>query len=71
MAPTYTIDDEKLTISDLVKLQKAGDDLSAQLDVLRKVVVVADGTVDDIPAKHYRAIVRAVLAGVTGDSLGN
>lgn len=71
MAPTYTIDDEKLTISDLVKLQKAGDDLSAQLDVLRKVVVVTDGTVDDIPAKHYRAIVRAVLAGVTGESLGN
>jgi hypothetical protein len=69
--PTYTIDSDKLTIGSLVALQEAGDNLAAQINVLRKIVVVTDGTIEDIPARHYRAIIKAVMQGVTGNDLGN
>jgi hypothetical protein len=66
----YTIDDNKLTIGDLVKLQAGKDDLAITVSILRKCVEVEDGDFEDIPAKHFPAIIKAVLGSLT-PSLGN
>ena len=70
MSHEYTVDDSKLTIGDLVKLQAAKDDLSVTVSILRKCVTVTEGTFEDIPAKHFPAIVKSVL-GSLSPSLGN
>jgi hypothetical protein len=70
MQHEYTVDDTKLTIGDLVKLQAGKDDLAITVSILRKCVTVADGDFEDIPAKHFPAIIKAVLGSLT-PSLGN
>jgi hypothetical protein len=70
MQHEYTVDDSKLTIGDLVKLQAAKDDLAVTVSILRKCVTVADGDFEDIPAKHFPSIIKAVLGSMT-PSLGN
>ena len=70
MQHEYTVDDSKLTIGDLVKLQAGKDDLAITVSILRKCVTVADGDFEDIPAKHFPAIIKAVLGSLT-PSLGN
>jgi hypothetical protein len=70
MQHEYTVDDSKLTIGDLVKLQAAKDDLAVTVSILRKCVTVADGEFEDIPAKHFAAIIKAVLGSMT-PSMGN
>lgn len=66
----YTVDDSKLTIGDLIKLQAGKDDLSVTVSILRKCVTVSDGEFEDIPAKHFPAIIKAVLGQLT-PSMGN
>lgn len=66
----YTVDDSKLTIGDLIKLQAGKDDLSVTVSVLRKCVTVSEGNFEDIPAKHFPAIIKAVLGQLT-PSMGN
>lgn len=70
MSHEYTVDDSKLTIGDLIKLQAGKDDLAVTVSILRKCVTVAEGTFEDIPAKHFPSIVKAVLGSLT-PSLGN
>ncbi|CAB4158746.1 hypothetical protein UFOVP698_30 [uncultured Caudovirales phage] len=70
MQHNYTVDDTKLTIGDLVKLQAAKDDLAVTVSILRKCVEVSEGSFEDIPAKHFPAIVKAVLGSLT-PSMGN
>jgi len=70
MQHEYTVDDSKLTIGDLVKLQAGKDDLAVTVSILRKCVTVAEGNFEDIPAKHFQAIVKAVL-GSLNPSMGN
>lgn len=70
MQHEYTVDDTKLTIGDLVKLQEGKDDLKITVSILRKCVTVAEGEFEDIPAKHFQAIIKAVLGSLT-PSLGN
>lgn len=66
MTIEYTIDQDALTISDLVALQHAGSDITAQIKVLRKCVQLPDGkALEDLPARHYGAIVKAILSGLT------
>ncbi len=70
----YTIDDEKLTIDDLIALQEAAitGDLRTQMDVLARCVTADDGRpFGRIPAKHYKSIVDGVLAAITPKSLPN
>ena len=66
----YTVDDSKLTIGDLIKLQAGKDDLSVTVSILRKCVTVSEGEFEDIPAKHFTAIIKAVLGQLT-PSMGN
>ena len=66
----YTVDDSKLTIGDLIKLQAGKDDLSVTVSILRKCVTVSEGEFEDIPAKHFPAIINAVLGQLT-PSMGN
>jgi hypothetical protein len=66
----YTVDDSKLTIGDLIKLQAGKDDLSVTVSILRKCVTVSEGEFEDIPAKHFPAIIKAVLGQLT-PSMGN
>ena len=66
----YIVDDSKLTIGDLIKLQAGKDDLSVTVSVLRKCVTVSEGEFEDIPAKHFPAIIKAVLGQLT-PSMGN
>lgn len=70
MSHEYTVDDSKLTIGDLIKLQAGKDDLAVTVSILRKCVTVSEGTFEDIPAKHFPSIVKAVLGSLT-PSLGN
>ena len=70
MSHEYTVDDSKLTIGDLLKLQAGKDDLAITVSILRKCVTVSEGTFEDIPAKHFPAIVKAVLGSLT-PSMGN
>jgi hypothetical protein len=68
----YTIDADKVTIRDLIALQKSGGDIDAVMPILRKCVTVDDGRdIDDLPAKHLRLIVQALMKRVQGDDLGN
>lgn len=68
----YTIDADKVTIRDLITLQKSGGDIDAVMPILRKCVTVDDGReVDDLPAKHLRMISQALLKRISGDDLGN
>ena len=70
MSHEYTVDDSKLTIGDLIKLQAGKDDLAVTVSILRKCVTVSEGVFEDIPAKHFPAIVKAVLGSLT-PSMGN
>jgi hypothetical protein len=70
MSHEYTVDDSKLTIGDLIKLQAGKDDLAVTVSILRKCVTVSEGNFEDIPAKHFPAIVKAVLGSLT-PSMGN
>lgn len=68
----YTVDAEKITIRDLIALQKSGGDIEAVMPILRKCVTVDDGReIDDLPAKHLRIIVQALMKRVQGDDSGN
>lgn len=68
----YTIDADKVTIRDLIALQKSGGDIDAVMPILRKCVTVDDGRdIDDLPAKHLRLIVQALMKRVQGDDVGN
>ena len=68
----YTIDADKVTIRDLIALQKSGGDIDAVMPILRKCVTVDDGrAIDDLPAKHLRLIVQALMKRVQGDDSGN
>jgi hypothetical protein len=60
----YTIDDNKLTIGDLIKLQTAKEDIAVMVSILRKCVEVENGEFEDVPAKHFPVIVRTILAGL-------
>lgn len=68
----YTIDADKVTIRDMVTLQKNSGDIEAVLPILRKCVVVDDGReVDDLPARHLRVIATTLVKKLSGDDLGN
>ena len=68
----YTIDADKVTIRDLIALQKSGGDIDAVMPILRKCVTVDDGRdIDDLPAKHLRLIMQALMKRVQGDDVGN
>lgn len=68
----YTIDADKVTIRDMVTLQKQSGDIEAILPILRKCVIVDDGRiVDDLPARHLRAIATTLMKRLNGDDLGN
>jgi len=66
----YTIDDNKLTIGDLIKLQSAKDDIASMVSILRKCVETDTGNFEDIPAKHFPKIVKEILASLN-PSMGN
>ncbi len=64
---TYTIDQDALTMGDLIALSNAGNNLAAQIEILRKCVVVENGgRIEDLPARHYRAIVNVIKEVMTG-----
>lgn len=68
----YTVDADKVTIRDLIALQKSGGDIDAVMPIIRKCVTVDDGReVDDLPAKHLRLITQALMKRVQGDDVGN
>lgn len=68
----YTIDADKVTIRDMVTLQKNSGDIEAVLPILRKCVIVDDGReVDDLPARHLRVIATTLVKKLSGDELGN
>jgi hypothetical protein len=60
----YTIDDNKLTIGDLIKLQTANSDIATMVSILRKCVEVEDGEFEDVPAKHFPVIVKTIMASL-------
>jgi hypothetical protein len=60
----YTIDDNKLTIGDLIKLQTANSDIATMVSVLRKCVEVENGEFEDVPAKHFPVIVKTIMASL-------
>jgi hypothetical protein len=60
----YTIDDNKLTIGDLIKLQAANSDIATMVSILRKCVEVENGEFEDVPAKHFPVIVRTIMSSL-------
>jgi hypothetical protein len=60
----YTIDDNKLTIGDLIKLQTANSDIATMVAILRKCVEVENGEFEDVPAKHFPVIVKTIMASL-------
>lgn len=66
----YTIDADKITIGDLIALQTVGSDMHAQIDILKKAVIVEGGKFEDIPAKHFRKIIQAIVSELNPE-LGN
>jgi hypothetical protein len=60
----YTIDDNKLTIGDLIKLQTANNDIATMVSILRKCVEVENGEFEDVPAKHFPVIVKTIMASL-------
>jgi hypothetical protein len=60
----YTIDDNKLTIGDLIKLQTANSDIATMVSILRKCVEVENGEFEDVPAKHFPVIVKTIMASL-------
>jgi len=60
----YTIDDNKLTIGDLIKLQTANNDIATMVSILRKCVEVEHGEFEDVPAKHFPVIVKTIMASL-------
>lgn len=72
MAPEYTIDRDAITIRDFMKLQKNANDFEAQIEIIKKAVKVnGKGTLEDLPVRHWRAIVKAIMDDIGGESLGN
>lgn len=68
----YTIDADKLTIRDVIAMQKSSGDIESLLPILKKCVTTDDGRdVDDLPAKHLRIISQTIVKQMQGDSLGN
>lgn len=68
----YTIDADRLTIRDLIAMQKASGDIAEQLPILRKCVIIdGGGDIEDLPAKHLRIISQTLLKRISDDSLGN
>lgn len=68
----YTIDADKITIRDMIALSKAGGDIESALPILRKCVITDDGRdVEDLPARHLRLIMQALMKRLSDDSLGN
>lgn len=70
----YTINEDNLTIRDLMTLSKAGkaDDIESIIVLLEKCVVTDDGRkVEELPAKHLRLIVNAMTKRLAGTDLGN
>ena len=66
----YTIDADKITIRDLIALQNVGNDSAKQIDILKKAVIVEGGEFEDIPARHFKKIVAAILSELSPD-VGN
>jgi len=66
----YTIDADQITIRDLIALQTAGNDNARQIDILKKAVIVEGGEFEDIPARHFKKIISAILAELSPD-VGN
>jgi hypothetical protein len=60
----YTIDDNKLTIGDLIKLQTSNSDIAIMVSILRKCVEVENGEFEDVPAKHFPVIVKTIMASL-------
>ena len=60
----YTIDDNKLTIGDLIKLQTANSDIATMVSILRNCVEVENGEFEDVPAKHFPVIVKTIMASL-------
>jgi hypothetical protein len=69
----YTIDADKVTIRDMIALQKIGGDIELAMPILRKCVTVDDGReIEDLPARHLRIIMQELSKRLGADaSLGN
>jgi len=70
----YTIDADRLTIRDMMTLSKAGasGDLDHILPILEKCVITTDGRkVEELPATHLKAIVKALTEKLSGNDSGN
>ena len=70
----YTIDADRLTIRDMMTLSKAGNagDIEGVLPILEKCVITDDGRkVEELPAKHLKAITEALTKKLSGADSGN
>lgn len=68
----YTVDADKITIRDAIALQNSKGDTEVILPILRKCVTVDDGRdIEDLPAKHFRLILKAINERMSGNDVGN
>ena len=70
----YTIDVDRLTIRDLLAFEKArtSGNIEDVMHLFEKCLVLSDGvTIYDLPARHFRPIIDAILGEMAGDKLGN
>ena len=69
--PQYTVNVQNLTIRDVIALQSAGSDISAQMSIYAKCLDLPEGfDVLDLPATHFKAIAQAIVKEMTAD-MGN
>lgn len=70
----YTIDVDRLDIRDLIAFEKArsSGNIEDILPLFEKCLVLASGvTIYDLPARHFRPIVDAIVSEMAGDKMGN
>ena len=74
MAITYTINQDALTIRDVMTWAKAAKnaDTDILMTLMEKCVITSDGSkMEDLPARHLKLIVAAITKEFSGTDSGN
>lgn len=74
MTITYTINQDALTIRDVMTWAKAAktSDIDVLMTLMEKCVITSDGSkMEDLPARHLKLIVAAITKEFSGTDSGN
>jgi hypothetical protein len=74
MATTYTINQDALTIRDVMTWAKAAktEDIETLMTLMDKCVITSDGSkMEELPARHLKLIITAITKEFSGTDSGN